>query len=279
LKLGSLIREIGGKKNKESLAPPALGEPLRVPYGPFRFSSRLPKGRAYVVQASTDLKTWTAIGEGTAPEGTLEYIDSEAFKFTYRFYRLLAGKVVSANILGYAAVALVPGFSMIANPFDSAQTVSDIFKGWPEGTTFHRFDTRLFRLMENAIKRDAWGNPTEKLMPGEGAIFFNPTSDYKSANFVGEVMQGQLSVPVPSGFSVRSSLVPQPGNLADDLGFPIANGDVIHLFDRERQKYVLHPFDEGKWTAGPPVVSVGESFWVAKAEPGNWTRNSVVEPS
>ena len=71
--------------------------------------------------------------------------------------------------------------------------------------------------------------------------------------------------------------MPQPGNLADDLHFPIANGDVIHIFDREGQKYVLHPYEDGKWTAGQPVLSVGESFWVAKTDPGNWIRNFVIE--
>ena len=56
------------------------------------------------------------------------------------------------------------------------------------------------------------------------------------------------------------------------MGFPIAEGDVVHLFDRDRQKYVLHPYEEGKWKSGPPLVSIGESFWIAKTEPGNWTK-------
>ena len=65
----------------------------------------------------------------------------------------------------------------------------------------------------------------------------------------------------------------------DDLGFPIADGNVIHLFDRERQKYVLHPYENSQWLAGPPILSVGESFWVAKTEAGNWIRNLVVDHS
>jgi hypothetical protein len=283
LKLNSLIRKIGGSsarlmgRKSMALESPTLGQAWRFPYGAFRFATRLPKGTKYTMQASTDLRTWTEIGQGTATEAPLEYVDSEAFKFTHRFYRLQAGKVFSANIIGFASVTLAPGFSMIANPFDSSQTVGEMFKGWPEGTTLNKFDTRLFRLTENGVKSGQWSDEGERLLPGEGAIFFNPTSDYKSASFVGDVMQGLLSVPIPSGFSVRSSLVPQSGSLADDLGFPIANGDVIHIFDREHQKYVLHPYAEGKWTAGAPVLSVGESFWVAKAEPGNWTKTLVVE--
>jgi hypothetical protein len=55
-----------------------------------------------------------------------------------------------------------------------------------------------------------------------------------------------------------------------DLGFPIAEGDVIHLFDRDRQEYVLHPYDAEKWASNPPLINVAESFWVAKTSPGNW---------
>lgn len=72
---------------------------------------------------------------------------------------------------------------------------------------------------------------------------------------------------------MRSSPVPQPGSLAEDLEFPIADGDVVHLFDRDKQQYVLYPYENGKWTAGTPMISVGEAFWIAKTEPGNWTRN------
>ncbi|HWX19958.1 MAG TPA: hypothetical protein VN578_08645 [Candidatus Binatia bacterium] len=277
MKLSSLIEKIGGRRRGEAATPPALGEAMRFGYGPFRFKTRLPRGLEYTIQASTDLRTWTVLAKGKAAEETLEYIDSEAFKFTFRFYRVLAGEVHSANVIGYASVTLAPGFSMIANPFDSSQTVSDIFKDWPEGTGLNKFDTRLFRLVENERDSGKWTNPTEKLAPSEGAIFFNPTSDYKSVSFVGEVLQGNLSVPIPAGFSIRSSLMPKPGHLADDLGFPIGNGDVIHIFDREKQKYVLHPYEDGKWSAGPPIVSVGESFWVAKADPGNWTVNFQAE--
>lgn len=254
-----------------------MEEPLRFPYGAFRFKCRIPKGVEVTILASTDLRIWNTLGQETAGEAPLEFIDSGAFKFSYRFYRVLAREVPSTNLLGYTSCLLPPGFSMIADPFDSSETLSDTFKDWPGGTTINRFDTRLFRLVENAVKEGRWSDPSEKLAPGEGAIFFNPTEDYKSVSFVGDVVQGNLSMPIPSGFSIRSSLVPQPGNLADDLKFPIANGDVVHLFDRERQKYVLHPYEGGKWVAGPPVISVGESFWVAKTQPGNWTRHFAID--
>ena len=94
----------------------------------------------------------------------------------------------------------------------------------------------------------------------------------KQGLFVGEVDQSHVSLPIPSGFSIRSALSPQAGNI-EDMGFPIGEGDVVHLFDRDRQKYVLHPYEGGKWKDGPPMVSIGESFWIAKTEPGNWTKS------
>ena len=81
-----------------------------------------------------------------------------------------------------------------------------------------------------------------------------------------------VAVPVSSGFSIRSSPLPRPGSLVEDLEFPIAEGDVIHLFDREKQAYTLHPYESGRWTAGTPMLSVGEAFWVAKTNTADWTQ-------
>lgn len=252
--------------------PPQLSEPIRFPYGAFRFRTQLPKGTAYEILASADLKNWNSISRGTADVEPIEYVDSEAFKFSTRAYRVLAGEVYSRNVLGYVSFTLPPGFSMIANPLHhSTNRVDDLFKGWPDGTRLCKFDTRLFQLAENSVKDGKWTNPGEKLAPGDGALFYNRTSDYKAHSFVGEVLQGRLSVPIPAGFSVRSLLLPQQGSL-EELGFPISNGDVIHLYDREHQQYVQHPYDEGKWTDGPPMIGLGESFWVAKDKPGNWVR-------
>jgi hypothetical protein len=276
IKLHSLLRKAG--KKPEHATPPRLGEYMRVPYGPFRFKAHLAKGSPYEVEACTDLRTWSTIASDRAAAEVIEYIDSEAFKFGYRFYRVLAGGVASTSVIGYASMTMPPGFSMIANPFETRETVSELLKGWPDGTRLNKFDTRFFKLGENAVEFGKWTKPSEQLLPGEGAIFYNPTSDYKSLSFAGEVAQGRVSTPIPGGFSIRSSLLPQPGNL-EDLGFPISNGDVIHLFDREAQKYALYPFEDGKWTAGAPVVSVGEAFWVAKTEAGNWAQTILGEAS
>jgi hypothetical protein len=254
--------------------PPTLSSPHRFPYGPFRFKIGLQRQALYEIHTSSDLKNWLPIAKATANETAIEYVDSDASKFGNRFYRVVADGVPSANVLGYASMTLPPGFSMIANPlYASDNTIGALFKDWPDGTTLNKFDTGMFRLTDNGVKNKTWMNPHDKLVPGEGAIFFNPTPDYRPLSFVGDVVQGNLNMPIPAGFSVRSSLVPQHGQLAEDLGFPIADGDVVHLFDRDRKKYVLYPHQNGKWTAGSPIVSIGESFWIAKTAAANWIRS------
>jgi hypothetical protein len=280
MKLDTFMRKIGMRgpllapKKSPQGAPPILKDAVRQPNGTFNFTAQLAKGTPFIVQASTDLENWSPVLNGIATGEVTSYADGHASRFSYRFYRLLAGQAQCSNVLGYISMTLPPGFSMISNPLDApTNTIGKVFKDWPDGTTLNKFDTQLFRLVENAVRFSQWTNPSEILMPGEGAIFFNPTSDYRSVCFTGGIPQKDLSIPIPAGFSMRSSPVPQPGSLAEDLEFPIADGDVVHLFDRDKQQYVLHPYENGKWTAGTPMISVGEAFWIAKTEPGTWTRN------
>jgi len=278
MKLETFIRKIGGSgslfapKAAPRATPPVLSDPVRQPNGTFNFRAQLTKGTPFVVQASSDMENWSPVLNGIATDEISGYADGHAARFNYRYYRLVGAQDLCSNIVGYVSLTLPPGFSMIANPLHSpVNTVGKVFKDWPDGTTLNKFDTHLFQLVENAVKFGQWTNPSECLMPGEGAIFFNPTSDYRSICFAGEVLQKEPSIPIPSGFSMRSSPVPQPGSLVDDLDFPIANGDVIHVFDRDKQQYVLYPYEDGKWTSGVPMLSVGEAFWVAKTEAGTWT--------
>ncbi len=284
MNVNTIFPAVGGfvtsfiRKNKSNvILSPTLGSPVRFPHGPFQFQIRLPLGSAYQVFASTDLQNWMVLSEGTAASEMVDYVDSEASRFSFRFYRVTTQISASTNVLGYAAVPFPPGFSMIANPFSAASnTVGSLLAGLPDGTTLCKFDTSLFRLTNNAVKLGKWVNASETLIPGEGAIIFNPTTDFKTLNFAGELNQGRLLNPIPSGFSIRSSLVPQPGRLNIDLGFPLTEGDVVHIFDRDQQRYVVYPFPSKIWDDNAPILGVGESFWIGKTTPGNWERNCTV---
>src|SRR5690349_10902316 len=128
MKVRSLIQKIGlplGHGKKE-IAPPVLCDAARFPYGPFSFKIQVTNGLPYRILASTDLVHWAPICDGVANSEVIEYVDSEASKFSYRFYRSAVEQVSSRNVVGYASVSLPPGFSPVANPFNSSSTVSQL---------------------------------------------------------------------------------------------------------------------------------------------------------
>lgn len=268
----TILSRFGGVKNTVIEAP-VLIEPIRFPYGAFRFKFRVSREAAYEIEASTDLRNWEIV-HSSKPGEEPEFVDTNARKFRYRFYRLHCGNVYSTNVIGYVTITLVPGFSLVSSPLHSADPrLSILFKGMPDGTTVNQFSALQHKLIDAALERGKWTNESLRLEPGEGAIVFNPSSDYKDISFVGDVPQGNFSTPIPAGFSLRSSLLPQAGRLDADLGFPISDGDVVHLFDRDKQSYVLYPFQDGAWKPQAPIVGVGESFWIAKKEGRNWLKH------
>jgi hypothetical protein len=250
---------------------------VRFPFGPFLFHKQISKGLYYEIEATTNLKNWASIFKGTGSGGT-DFLDSEAAKFSYRFYRVNSNGLYSTKIIGYASVTLAPGFSMVGNPLVGGHdSLPELLKEMPDGTIVSKFDSRTHQLKENTRNNGHWTNPDGRIGFGEGAMVFNPSSDYKTLTFVGEVRMSGASIPVPAGFSMQTPSVPEAGALHPDLRFPIDDGDVIHLFDRDRQKYLLYPYDSGTWSAGAPVLGVAEAFWVAKKSPRNWTYDFTVK--
>jgi RNA polymerase sigma factor (sigma-70 family) len=60
----------------------------RLPDGAFRLAFQGQPEVRYAVEASTNLTTWTLLGEAVNQNGQLEFIDRDAPKFTLRFYRI-----------------------------------------------------------------------------------------------------------------------------------------------------------------------------------------------
>ena len=183
--VGQSITGLFGRKSKAAVAaPPRLGSAARFPYGPFQFKFQIGKGLPYEIQASSNLQAWEPIASETSAGEAVEYVDSDASKFSLRFYRVLA-ETVCSNVIGYASINVPPGYSLIANPLHApSNAVSAILPDMPNDTSLNKFDTHLFKLTENAVKNDKWINPDETLSPGEGAIFLNPTSDFRHINFL-----------------------------------------------------------------------------------------------
>lgn len=264
------------KKNRSTLnGPPHLVAP-RHSQGQFEFESHLPKGLSYELEVSPDLKNWNSFSKGKSDGSPLRFADRVTG--ATRFFRLRTeNNLLSDNVLGWVQTNYPPGYSMVGNPLKSPDPrLESLMPQVPEGTSFDKFDTTLFRLTKNSFTQGRWNNPGETLSPGEGALLSNPTDTFRQLVFVGEVLRGDLSLPIPAGFSIRCSLVPLPGVLDADLRFPIAEGDVVHLFERDRQEYGIFKFADGKWSPSPPVIAAGEAFWIGKTHPGNWDQTDLL---
>jgi hypothetical protein len=102
----------------------------------------------------------------------------------------------------------------------------------------------------------------------------NPGTTDLTVTFVGEVPQGSLSNPLPAGFSIKASQVPQAGTVGA-LGYPVAqssNGDKI--FKWNGSSFVGAQYDDFALDFLPaqPTLEVGEAAFVFRKAAGTWTR-------
>jgi len=185
-----------------------------------------------------------------------------------------AQTVYSVNAVGFVNVTFAPGFSLACNPLDSGtNTFASLFASVPNGTQVFKFDPIAGGFVGGTFTRGSWGaNGSITLNPGEGFFFKNPGATAVTNTFVGNVMQGTLTTPLVSGFTLVGSQVPQQGLVATDLGLPVANGDSVYKFDSVAQNYTLNQIVRGTWSPNEPTIAVGEGFFVKKAAATSWTR-------
>jgi hypothetical protein len=263
------------------LVEPQLQAVRKYSYGPFVFKCQAPAELDYAIQATSDFKSWEAVQTGRATGEWFEVVDSAAPEFPRRFYRITVSGVRSATLIGFLSVSLPPGYAMIANPLvGPSDRIGRLLPQMPEGTKLSRFDTLRYRFAENRVSSGRWLLPEERLEPGTGAVLFNPTSESMTRCFTGQVITGRQFTCLHAGFSIRSSLLPLPGRLDTELGFPVAPGDAVHVFGRTAQSYTIHEYGTTGWQPAPPIIGAGESFWVAKQAPANWAQElTLAHPS
>jgi len=193
----------------------------------------------------------------------------------------MAQTVYSVNAVGYVNIALPVGFSIIANPLNNTaggNNITNLFAGLgaaQEGLTVYKYNGAAAPPYSTTIfEFGDWSNKTITLVPGEAIFIKVPTGGAFTNTFVGEVMQGSLSNPIPTGFSLRSSQVPQAGLLQTDLGFAPAENDQVFQFDGTTQKYLpTRTFEFSAWST-QPNVKVGEGFFLKNGgtTARTWTR-------
>jgi len=185
-------------------------------------------------------------------------------------------------------IAYPPGWSLIANPLSHSRgdfasnavpdnTVGELFSDAPDGLVLLKFDNTTQRFVHrNFFRHGKWSDPTETLMPGEGAWLFNPLRSPLQIEFTGNWPNG--SVTIPSGKSLISC--PGPGTIdfnppqtsgsippaQNGTLFNPQEGDVVYTFAGRRGALEQHRFRNGAWDTAP-TVSVGESCFVFTSHP------------
>jgi len=192
-------------------------------------------------------------------------------------------QVYSVNAVGYINVNLAAGYNLIANqlnasPSNSLEVVFGNALG--AGDTVFKFNGTSF---DSAIYAGSgtfiYSGTPFGLKPGEGA--FVQTGTAKTVTFVGEVPQGTaLLVPLPAGYSIVSSIVPQSLPLGD-IGFPVQAGDTVFFYTGTGFDTWIAADATGQvWLPsnpnGPPkpTPAVGQAFFVQRGgAPAPWFRN------
>lgn len=194
----------------------------------------------------------------------------------------VSAQVYSVNTVGYVNATVCPGFNLLANPLDNkaGNNVENLFPNAPAGLQVFVYRNNAFDDASYDPDFGGW-TKTLTLAPGEG-FWLNWPSAKGTITFVGDVMQGTLVNPVPAGYSIRGSMVPQAGKLATDLGFPVAAGNTFFMYTHTAEcagSYSDASFDPdfGGWTPGEPTIGVGQGFWAVTAAAVDWTRTFTVQ--
>jgi hypothetical protein len=201
-------------------------------------------------------------------------------------------QVYSVNAVGYVNKTIKPGYNLVSNPLNAANnTIASLFSnfqgGVVNGTAVFKFVNGNFISARYDDFDGAYGGAaaTETTLPGDGVYVFLPGTVDKVVTFVGEVVQGNTTTPLPRGFSIKSSVVPQAVK-PDALGagsLPAANGDVFYRYNPVTKGFASSRFDDfdGIWNPPLPTIDVGEAFFYFRAgAAANWTRTfSVNNPS
>lgn len=238
----------------------------------FQFQLRGLNGMNCTIEGSHNLESWATLGTVPLPAGGVAtFTDVQASGYPHRFYRARSGPILSYNSLGYTAIAVPTGYSMVANQVDNpaGNTVGVLLPNPPEGTTLQKWNEGSQGWDGNTFSFGSWSSPNMTLNPGEGALVQPGAAT--TFTFIGDVRQGTLANPYPGSFAIRSSLVPQSGPIDTALGFQPIEGDRIDRYNNAAGGYDIYQFLGGAWFPAVPIPRVGESIWISGTA-GTWTR-------
>jgi hypothetical protein len=217
-----------------------------------------------------------------------------------RFFRLTDGGASHSNPFGFTRTVLQPmGEDILANQFyqapndyqppvsvDPFDMPTDVFQ------TDNTLDGLFFR--ENFESVAIWHYPdfganywdgswdrSASLPIGYACGFMNFGSSPITVAFMGVVLDGPLTVTIPSGWSYVAPKLPKGGRIQSDLGYPATDGDIIEIglnFDGDTQTYPTQTYyyNGGIWfdaegsPLDEPMISAGEGFNLYASQPKTW---------
>ncbi len=188
--------------------------------------------------------------------------------------------------VGFINLVLLPGYNLVANQLNGApdNLLTTIFTHLPAETQVLRFNNGVNNYELEIFTGNDWikadGSPgTLSANPGAGAFVFNPDSEDVVLTLVGSVPEGpNLSISLPSGFSMISFVLPRAVSLSVENGFPQIPGSQVIFWDPITQNYEEPIFNEGTmWIRADgteipaPTVAVGQGFFFFNpGPPARW---------
>ncbi len=190
-------------------------------------------------------------------------------------------QVYSVNAVGYVNVALKKGFNQVANPLNNGDNkLGTILPAVPDGTQVYTFTSGKFDDAVEFIEGFGWSDANKVLAPGTGA-FVSVNAD-ASVTFVGEVAQGDVGLPLVSGYQLISSKVPIEASLAstgnNGMNFPAADGDQVYFFVNGAFEDAREFIEGFGWSATEPTPKVAGSFFLFTKTARAWARTFTIQP-
>jgi hypothetical protein len=203
-------------------------------------------------------------------------------------------------VVGYVNVPTKGGgnFNFIANPLNNANNnISNLFAGFAQdGDSVFRWNPTIQDLDGTIYSYSAfsssWTPSPFTLKPGEGVFYLNAGAD-KTNTFVGEVIQGSYTNPVPFGtqavvgggsFNAYGSSIPLGGSFTNAIvGITPRDGDSVFFWNTAIQDLdgtiPTYSAFSSSWTPSTTVLTPGNAFFYlgAGANQAQWVRTFTVQ--
>jgi hypothetical protein len=190
-------------------------------------------------------------------------------------------QVYSLNVVGYYNITVAANAKvMIANQLNTTNnTIGALIPNGPPNANIFKWNGTFLPYQFDDVDLVWKPDGLATLAPGEGAFYLSPVAT--TLTFVGEVLQGTLTVPngLPTNTKVlRSSMVPQQGLISTDLALPGEPNDNLFTWTGTYNPYQFDDVDL-VWKPSEPTIKVGESFFYVKAGTATtaWVRNFTVQ--